>query len=193
MLPVTAHTAISAPREEIFALISDLAYRESWMGGMIAQLRLDHPRSQDVGAAARFRLQAPRYKLWVETQIVESDRPRRIVEATRGGRVNRTRGQIVWELTRQGKSVTRVEVTFWNEPGTIREAILEKLGARRWIRRRLKGSLERLRVIFEEHQDEPLVGATVAGWEPQKAPRFGLHLGSQPKVHTGSGERASSG
>jgi len=193
MLPVTAHTGISAPREEIFDFVSDLAYRASWMDSMISDLRLEHPRSQGVGAGARFRLQAPRYKPWIETRIVEADRPRRILEALRGGRSNLTGGELVFELSRQGRSLTRVEMTIWTEPGTARERLMEKLGARRWLKRQSRASLERLRAIFEERPDEPLVRASVAAWEPQKAPRFGLGPGTQPRVHTGSGRRASSG
>jgi uncharacterized protein YndB with AHSA1/START domain len=193
MVPVHAHTTIAAPREEIFDFVADLAARTAWTDHFTSGHRLAHPKSDGVGAAARYRLEAPRYKPWVETQIVEADRPRRIVERTRGGHGNRTGGEVVFELSRQGRSLTRVELTIWSEPGTARERFLEKLGARRWVKRQAKIGLERLRAVFEERPDEPLARTGVAGWEPQKAPRFGLELAGQPDVHTGSGERASSG
>ena len=193
MVPVHVHTTIAAPREEIFELVADLAYRPAWCDHFIADFRLAHPRSDGAGAAARYRLLAPRYKPWVETQIVEADGPRRVTERTRGGRYNRSRGEVVFDLSRQGRNLTRVELTIWSEAGTARERFLERLGARRWVRRQAKGALERLRAVFEDRPDAPLARATVAGWEPQKAPRFGLELAGQPDVHTGSGERASSG
>ena len=193
MVPVHVHTTIAAPREEIFDFVADLASRTSWTDHFTSGLRLSHPKSGGVGAAARYRLDAPRYKPWVETQIVEAERPRRIVEHTRGGHSNRSEGEIVFDLSRQGQSLTRVELTIWSEPGTARERLLEKLGARRWVKRQAKLALERLRAVFEERPDEPLARTSVAGWEPQKAPRFGLELADQPDVHTGSGRRASSG
>lgn len=193
MHPVTAHTSIAAPREEIFDFVADLANRTAWMDHCTSDLRLAHPKSTGVGAAVRYRLHLPRNRQWVESQLVELDRPRRIVEATRGGRLNRTRGEVVFELSRQGQSLTRVEMTVWTEPGSPREALLERLGGRGWTRRQAKTALERLRAVFEERPDEPLARATVAGWEPQKAPRFGVELAGQPDLHTGSGERASSG
>ncbi|MEA2397594.1 MAG: hypothetical protein QOK25_1150 [Thermoleophilaceae bacterium] len=180
MLPVTAHTYISAPREEIFDLMADLAYRPAWTDHYTSEFRLEHPRSSGVGAAARYRLEAPRYRVWTETAIVEADRPRRIVEATRGGRIERTRGEVVFELTRQGEGLTRVDMTLWSEPGTAREAVMERLGARPWLRRKTKVALERLRTIFEEEPGRPLEHATVAGWEPLKAPRFGLGPRGEP-------------
>jgi hypothetical protein len=35
-------------------------------------------------------------------------------------------------------------------------------------------------MIFEEPPDEPLARATVAGYEPAKAPRFGAPAGMDP-------------
>lgn len=185
MLPVTAHTYISAPREEIFDFVVDLANRASWTDHLASHLRLENPTSAGVGAAARYHLQAPRYKPWVETEIVEADRPRRIVEATRGGRSGRTRGEVIFEFTRQGSGLTRVEVTIGSEPGTPREAVMERLGARGWLRRRAKEALERLRMIFEDGPGEPLARADIAGWEPLKAPRWGAHVGSGPDPGSG--------
>ncbi|HEX8743051.1 MAG TPA: SRPBCC family protein [Thermoleophilaceae bacterium] len=193
MVPVHVHTTIAAPREEVFEFIADLANRSAWMDHCTSDLRLAHPKSTGVGAAMRYRLQAPRYKPWVESQIAEAHPPRRIVEHTRGGRYNRTRGEVVFDLSRSGRGLTRVELTIWSDGGTARERFLEKLGARRWVRRQSKVALERLRAVFEERPDEPLARTGVAGWEPQKAPRFGLGIAGQPDVHTGSGERASSG
>jgi uncharacterized protein YndB with AHSA1/START domain len=193
MLPVKVHTAISAPREDVFDFLADLSSRSAWMDHFIEDVRLAHPNSKGVGAAIRYRLNAPRYKPWFQTQIVEADRPRRLREEQRGGRQDRTRGEWVWELSRQGRGLTRVELTIWTEGGTARERLMAALGARGWLKRQAKIALNRLRSYFEERPDAPLVRSTVAGWEPQKAPRFGVEPGPEPRGHTGSGQRASSG
>ena len=174
MLPVRVHTFISAPREEVFDFLADMANRPSWTDHYMKEFRLENPRTHGVGAAARYRLEPPFYRQWVESEIVEADRARRIVEATRGGRLGRAEGEVTFDLNPQGRRLTRVDMTIHSEPGTLRERVQEKLGARRWLRRRSKKALERLRTILEEPRKEPLPRATVAGWEPARAPRFGI-------------------
>jgi hypothetical protein len=44
-------------------------------------------------------------------------------------------------------------------------------------------------MIFEETPDEPLARATIAGYEPAKAARFGAPTGSDP-AHARPGEPA---
>jgi uncharacterized protein YndB with AHSA1/START domain len=193
MLPVTVHTSISAPREDVFDLLCDLSLREAWMDHFITGLRLAHPDAKGQGAAIRFRLNAPRYKPWLQSQIADADRPRRVREEIAGGHGGRTHGEWTFELSRQGRDLTRVELTMWTEAGTPRERFLERLGARRWLRGQAKVALQRLRSYFEERPDAPLARATVAGWEPQKAPRFGVEPGPRPRPHAGPEQRASSG
>ena len=178
VVPVRVHTHISAPREQVFDLLADMAARPSWTDHYMRDFRLENPRSSGPGAAALFRLDAPLHRQWVETEIVEADRPRRVVEATRSGRLGHSPGEVVYELTPQGRSLTRVDMTLTTEPGTARERLQEKLGSRSWLRRRAKSSLERLRAIFENAPGQPLERATVAGWEPARGPRFGT--GTRP-------------
>jgi uncharacterized protein YndB with AHSA1/START domain len=173
MLPVTVHAAISASREEIYEVLVDLALRPAWCDHYQKDFRLAHPRSKGKGAAARYLLDAPLSSQWMEVTIDEAERPRRIVERAHGGRNGRTKGGVTWDLTRAGQGLTRVEMTAWTEAGTAREAFKERLGMRRWMTRQSKTGLERLRLIFEEGMDAPLARATVAGFEPLKAPRFG--------------------
>lgn len=173
MLPVTAHAAISASREEIYEAIADLALRPAWCDHYQKDFRLAHPRSKGPGAAARYLVDAPLSSQWMEVTVVEAESPRRIVERAHGGRNGRTKGGVTWELTRAGEGLTRVEMTTWTEAGTPREAFKERLGMRRWMTRQSRTALERLRLIFEEGIDEPLARATVAGFEPLTAPRFG--------------------
>jgi uncharacterized protein YndB with AHSA1/START domain len=173
VIPIRLQTYISAPREQVFDLLADMSARPGWTDHYMKDFRLESPRAAGVGAASRYRLDAPLNRRWAESELIEADRPRRIVEATRSGRLGRTRGEVAYELSPQGRSLTRVEMTLWTEGGTPRERVKEKLGARRWLRRQAKRSLDRLRTLLEEHGDEPLERATVAGWEQARGPRFG--------------------
>lgn len=173
MLPVTASTSISASREEIYDYISDLALRPAWCDHYLKDYRLAHPRSQGKGAAARYLIDAPFGKRWMEVVIEEAERPRWLAERAHGGRNLRTKGGVTWELTRSGTGLTRVEMTSWQEAGTPRERLKEHLGMHRWMARQSKVALDRLRLIFEEGSDEPLSRVTISGFEPLKAPRFG--------------------
>jgi polyketide cyclase/dehydrase/lipid transport protein len=174
MIPVTVHAFISAPREELFDFLADFGVRPAWLDHFVDDYRLASPHSKGSGAGARFLLGAPGYRHYVESTIVEADRPLRMVEALHGGRNGRSRGEWTWELARQGSGLTRVESTLAWEPGTPREAFKEKFGSARWTRRQLKIALERLRVIFEEQPGRPLARATIAGLEPLRSPRFGV-------------------
>ena len=58
-------------------------------------------------------------------------------------------------------------------PGIKWDGFKESFGGRPWFKRQLSASLKRLRKIFEEQPDRPLARATVAGYEPLKAARYG--------------------
>ena len=173
MLPVTVQASISASREEIYDYVSDLALRPAWCDHYLKDYRLAGPRSRGVGAAARYLIDAPLSRLYMEVVIVEAESPRRLVERAHGGRNLRSKGGVSWDLTRAGQGLTRVEMTTWIEPGTPREALKQRLGFQGWMNRQSKVALDRLRQIFEEGSGEPLARASIAGYEPMKAPRFG--------------------
>jgi hypothetical protein len=171
--PVSVHSSISAPREEIFDFVADFANHVAFTDHYLKDFRLARARSDGLGAAARFVIDAPRSRQWAEFAIVEHERPRRLTLEGRIGRLGRTSGWVVYDFLRESPHLTRVELTAWSEPATRLDALRESLGARRWLRRQLKSSLERLRMIFEEPPAEPLARVTVAGFEPEKAARFG--------------------
>jgi uncharacterized protein YndB with AHSA1/START domain len=173
MLPVKVNTSISASREEIYAYIADLSLRPAWCDHYLKDYRLTSPRSVGVGAGARYLIDAPLSRLYMEVAVIEADSPRRIVERAHGGRNLRTKGGVTWELTRAGSGLTRVETTYWHDPGTPREALKQRLRMRGWMTRQTKTALDRLRLIFEEGSDQPLARVSVAGFEPMKGPRFG--------------------
>lgn len=179
MREVTVSTVISAPREEVFDFVCDLAGRPAYTDHYMHDYRLARVNPVGQGAAARFRLRAPLAKEYAELEIKEVDRPRRIVEELRVGRRGRNRSLAVYEFTPEAGGVTRVELTTYSEPATILDRMKE-IGAAAWVRRQTKKSLERLRMIFEEPPKDPLKRATIAGYDPAKAPRFGAATGMNP-------------
>jgi uncharacterized protein YndB with AHSA1/START domain len=176
---VKVETHISAPREEIFDFVTDLAARPAYADHFLHDYRLARVDPVGVGAAARFKLKAPMAKQFAELRIARVDRPRQIVEEMRVGRRGRVRSVAVYDFTQESPNQTRVELTTYSEPATHVDRFRE-IGAAGWVRRRTKKALERLRAIFEEPRDEPLKRASIAGYEAAKAPRFGAHTGMDP-------------
>jgi uncharacterized protein YndB with AHSA1/START domain len=176
---VTVQTHISAPREAVFDFVSDLAGRPAYTDHYLDDYRLARVNPVGLGAAARFKLKTPVANQYAELRIEKLDRPRQIVEELRVGRRGRIRSVAVYDFTQEGPNLTQVELTTYSEPATMVDRFRE-LGAARWVRRRTKKALERLRAIFEEPQTEPLKRATIAGYEAAKAPRFGAATGMDP-------------
>lgn len=161
MRPVTAKTTIDAPRERVFEAISDLAYRPSFCDHFQKDFHLQRLDSRGVGAAARFRAEATRFEIWMETVVTESEPPHRLIETGRGSRADRMKTGTAWELVEGPGATTEVTVTFWAEPENAIDAAKAKLGASRWYARQWKKALKRLRDKLEA--GEPLEPLEVAG------------------------------
>jgi|SRR3954452_19360504 uncharacterized protein YndB with AHSA1/START domain len=163
MGPVRAEIDIDAPREEVFAVISDLALRQSFTDHFISELRLDRLESIGVGASARFRLYAPPRAMWMSTEIIATDPPHRLSERGSGGRTSRIPSGTEWELTGGPGSLVTLRVVYWTEPANHFDRISEKLGAAaHWYRRDWQQALERLRDAVEAGH-APGAAVTVAG------------------------------
>ncbi len=102
MRQVTVDAVISAPREEIFDFVVDLAGRPAYCDHFLDDYRLARVNPVGLGAAARFRLKAPLGKQYAELTITEVDRPRRIVEQVAVGRRGRNRSLAVYEFLNEG-------------------------------------------------------------------------------------------
>ncbi|HEX2160418.1 MAG TPA: SRPBCC family protein [Thermoleophilaceae bacterium] len=181
MRQVTVHTVISAPREQIFDFVADLSLRPAYCDHYLRDYRLARVDPRGLGAAARFRLDGPFAKEWAEIEIKACDRPKRIVEEGRVGRLGRSRLVAVYDFIPEAAGTTRVELTTFSEPKTLIDRI-KQTGAAGWIRRRSSKALRRLRDIFETGQTGELPRATIAGNDPGKAPRYGDHVPSQHGV-----------
>jgi uncharacterized protein YndB with AHSA1/START domain len=164
MGPISAETTIDAPRERVWEIVFDLARRPSFCDHFQREFRLERLESRGVGAAARFRVDAPRFALWMETVIEEADPPHRLFERGRGGRLDRIPIFTVWELAGGAGRTTEAKVTFWTEPSHPLDRMRERLGARRWSRRQWAHALRRLRELAESGAAiEPI---EVAGADP---------------------------
>jgi uncharacterized membrane protein len=174
VIPVTLDVHISAPRDEVFDFVADLANRPAWNDHFQAEFHLTRPRTAERGSAARYRSSPPfQRQLYSDLAIVELDRPRRILEEGVQGRLNRGRVQLVWDFEQEGPTLTHVQFEMRSEPGGRLQTIAEALGAHGYYKRQYATALERLRMIFEERPAGELARATVAGYEPLKAPRYG--------------------
>lgn len=162
MRPISATTTIQAPREQLFALVSELGTRPAFTDHFQEQFRLERLASSGLGAAARFRLR--RFPHWSETVIEEVEPPHRLFECGRGGRWDRVPTHTVWELT-AGPTIeaTEVTVTYWTEPSHPLDRMRERVGGGRWHRRQWALALRRLRQVAETGR--PLERIAVAGGE----------------------------
>jgi uncharacterized protein YndB with AHSA1/START domain len=152
--PITLTIPVDSPRERVFDFISDLAIRPSWTDHFAGGYRLERISATGVGAGARFRVDAPAGVRYMETVIAEAERPYRIVEHARGGRLDRIPMRIVWEL--QEGPTTTLTLTFWTAPTTHFDRIRE-VGRARWWRRRWGRALRRLRELVESGAEVPRV------------------------------------
>jgi hypothetical protein len=178
MREVSVSATISAPREQVFDFVSDLSVRPSYTDHFMEDYRLARVLPVGVGAAARFKIDLPLSNEYAELTITKADRPRQIVEEIRVGRRGRNRWVAVYDFTRESANVTRVELTTFSEPATLVDR-LKEIGAAGSIRRKTRKALDRLRMIFED-QGAEVKRATIAGYEPEKAARFGAHAGMDP-------------
>lgn len=144
-----AETTIDAPRERVFELLSDLSRRPAFADHFQHQFRLQRLEARGIGAAARFRVDAPRLPMWMETLVTGVEPPHRVDERGRGGRLDRIPIFTVWELGAGAGGTTEVSVTFWTEPANPADRMRELLGASRWYRRQWKRAVERLKQLAE--------------------------------------------
>ncbi|MEZ5122627.1 MAG: SRPBCC family protein [Solirubrobacterales bacterium] len=163
MDPVTVTTTISRPRDEVFAYLLDVANRPEYTDHYLVDWRLTREQTVGRGAGARFRFKAPLNRFnWADITLIEVDAPRRIVEAGRGGKFNRTRLRAVYELEPGASGSTKVTYMLETRPGMFSDRLMEMFGFRGWIKRKSARALRRLRSILEDGEGRGR-RATIAG------------------------------
>jgi uncharacterized protein YndB with AHSA1/START domain len=164
MGPVSAEIEIDAPRERVFATISDLALRPSFTDHFLTNFHLTRLESRGIGAGARFRVASPLRSVWMDTAIAEIERPHKLVERGRGGRGNRIPTTLVWELTGGPGSLTGVRVSCWTEPSHPIDRVVEMLaGNSAFEQRGWRAALRRLREQLEGENAAPAPLAVAGG------------------------------
>ena len=155
MGPISTEIEIDLPREQLFAMLADLAARPSFTDHFLTDFHLTRIDGRGVGAGARFRARGPMRSVWMDTTIVAMEEPFQIVEEGRGGRANRIRSHTVWELREVSGGLTVVRVSHWTEPAPVDRALeLLSLGSV-WQARGWRQALRRLRDNLEA--DQPVV------------------------------------
>lgn len=92
MKPVTVTTGIAVPRERVFDFLDDLSNHAGFLDHFLVDWEFSGP-SRGVGAKGTARVSAPASQDWTEFEVVDSDRPERIVEQGVGAKgKRRTRG-----------------------------------------------------------------------------------------------------
>jgi uncharacterized protein YndB with AHSA1/START domain len=154
MDPVTVSTIISAPREQVFDYLQDIANHSEFTDHFIVDWHLTRIDPVGRGAGARFRVKAPGNRFsWGDATFIEVQRPHRIVEAGRTGKNNRIRTLGVYDLAPAASGTTRVRFTLQTMPATLSDRLLESLGARGWLKRKNGRAMRRLRSIIERGED----------------------------------------
>ncbi len=163
MGPIKASILVSAPREQVFDYLLDIANHAEFTDHYLVDWHLTRADSVGLGAGARFRVKAPLNRFsWADATFAEIEPPRRIVEVGRTGKNNRIRTVGEYELVPAGGGGTRVNYTFQSAGATFADRLLESLGAHSWMKRKNRRALQRLRSILELGEDRGK-RVTVAG------------------------------
>ena len=148
MDPLITEVTIARPREEVWEYLADIANHAEFTDHFLVDWRLTREDTYGVGAGARWKSKAPMNRFpWGDSTIVEAERPARIVEVGRIGKYNRIRTIGVYELEPSGRGV---KFTFESEPKLPSDKLLERLGGRGWLKRKLRKAMRRLQSILEE-------------------------------------------
>jgi uncharacterized protein YndB with AHSA1/START domain len=153
--PVSTSILVSAPREQVFDYLQDIANHPEFTDHYLVDWHLTRIDSVGRGAGARFRIKAPGNRFsWADVTFVEVERPHRIVEAGRTGKNNRIRTLGVYDLAPGAGDTTRVQFTIETVPATFADRLLEGLGARAWCRRQNVRAMRRLRAVIERGEGD---------------------------------------
>lgn len=88
----------------------------------------------------------------MDTTILATEEPFRIVEEGRGGRANRIPSHTVWELTEGAGGLTKVRVSCWTEPRPVDRGLELLSAGSHWQARGWREALRRLRCKLESDQ-----------------------------------------
>ena len=112
MKPVTVSVAVSQPAEEVYDFLDVLANHEAFLDHFLVDWKFSGP-ARGVGARAEARASAPMSQDWTEFEVVEAERPKRIVEEGVGLKgKRRTRGTYRLESLPDGGTEISFELAW---------------------------------------------------------------------------------
>lgn len=148
MESISAAIRVTAPPEEVFAILIDLSARPAFTDHFMKEFRVTSIPPVGVGAGAWLQTGPRRDRMWMETVITAADRPGTIEEKGHGGRSGRIPIVTTWKVAPVAGPRTEISVSFRTEP-SLRSDRMKELGARVWYRRRWGRALRRLKKITE--------------------------------------------
>src|SRR5688572_28026134 len=112
MDPITSSVVVDRPREEVFEYLAHVPNHSECSDHYVREVHMTREDTYGLGAGMRFRLPTPLNRFdWAELMVTGVEPPRRIVEKGRGGKFNRIRRVVVYELELAGGHGTRVTMT----------------------------------------------------------------------------------
>ena len=145
-------TCIARPREEVFDYLADIANHAEFTDHFLKDWHLTREELLRArGGRALSRRQCRSTASPGPTRpSSRSTRRTGIVEQGRAGKYNRIKVNTEYRLLEGAGDTTRVELTSETEPALVTDRLLEKLGARGWLRRQNRRALRRLQAILED-------------------------------------------
>ena len=177
---VTVSTVISAPREQVFDFVCDLAARPAYTDHFMRDYRLARVNPVGLGAAARFQLKAP---LRQGVRRAPDQRGRPAAPDRRGDQGRPARPQpLASPSTTSSREGARRHARGADHLQRAGHAVdrVKELGAAGWMRRQTKKALERLRMIFEEPPSGGSSGPRSPATSRRRRPASGRHAGWTP-------------
>jgi hypothetical protein len=139
--PVIVSVAVSQPAEEVYDFLDVLANHEAFLDHFLVDWKFSGP-ARGVGARAEARASAPMSQDWTEFEVVEAERPKRIVEEGVGLKgKRRTRGTYRLESLPDGGTAISFELA-WLEAARA-ESLIPPL-TRAFVKRPNAKALRRL-------------------------------------------------
>jgi hypothetical protein len=145
--PVTVSVDVPQPVEEVYDFLDVLANHEAFLDHFLVDWKFSGP-ARGVGAKAEARASAPMSQDWTEFEMVEAERPKRIVEEGVGlkGR-RRTRGTYRFEPLPSGGTEISFELA-WVEAARA-ESLVPAL-TRAFLKRPNAKAMRRLAKLLAE-------------------------------------------
>lgn len=152
MKPVTVSVAVPQPVEQVYDFLDVLANHEAFLDHFLVDWKFSGP-SRGVGAKAEARASAPMSQDWTEFEVVEAERPKRIVEEGVGLKgKRRTRGTYRLEPLPDGGTRISFELA-WVEAARA-ESLIPPM-TRAFLKRPNGKAMRRLAKLLAERLSRP--------------------------------------